>query len=144
MIVSDRPLYTRWGKNLDQEHVLQEYPRPQFRRDSYLNLNGLWSYAIVKEEECPDRFDGEILVPFLRNHRSQASAVSCCRMNISSTAGHSSCPRTLTAGVCCCILMPWIRRRGWRSMDSWPARMWADIFPLPSILQMLCGMAKIA
>ena len=75
MIVSDRPLYTRWGKNLDQEHVLQEYPRPQFRRDSYLNLNGLWSYAIVKEEECPDRFDGEILVPF--SPESPLSGVGC-------------------------------------------------------------------
>lgn len=75
MIVSDRPLYTRWGKNLDREHVLQEYPRPQFRRDSYLNLNGLWSYAIVKEEECPDRFDGEILVPF--SPESPLSGVGC-------------------------------------------------------------------
>lgn len=75
MIVSDRPLYTRWGKNLDQDHVLQEYPRPQFRRDSYLNLNGLWSYAIVKEEECPDRLDGEILVPF--SPESPLSGVGC-------------------------------------------------------------------
>lgn len=75
MIVSDRPLYTRWGKNLDRDHVLQEYPRPQFRRDSYLNLNGLWSYAIVKEEKCPDRFDGEILVPF--SPESPLSGVGC-------------------------------------------------------------------
>ncbi len=75
MIVSDRPLYTRWGKNLDRDHVLQEYPRPQFRRDSYLNLNGLWSYAIVKEEECPDRLDGEILVPF--SPESPLSGVGC-------------------------------------------------------------------
>ena len=75
MIVSDGPLYTRWGKNLDKEHVLQEYPRPQFRRDSYLNLNGLWSYAIVKAEECPDRFDGEILVPF--SPESPLSGVGC-------------------------------------------------------------------
>ena len=75
MIVSDGPLYTRWGKNLDKEHVLQEYPRPQFRRDSYLNLNGLWSYAIVKAKECPDRFDGEILVPF--SPESPLSGVGC-------------------------------------------------------------------
>ena len=64
MIVSDSPIYTRWGKTLDKNDILGEYPRPQLRRDSYLNLNGVWSYAIVKEEECPDRFDGEILVPF--------------------------------------------------------------------------------
>lgn len=75
MIVSDAPLYTRWGKNLDKEHVLAEYPRPQFRRDSYVNLNGLWSYAIVKTPECPDRFDGEILVPF--SPESPLSGVGC-------------------------------------------------------------------
>lgn len=75
MIVSDKPLYTRWGKALDKNHVLCEYPRPQFRRDSYLNLNGIWSYAIVKTEECPDRFDGEILVPF--SPESPLSGVGC-------------------------------------------------------------------
>ena len=43
---------------------LSEYPRPQFKRDSYICLNGYWEYAIRKEEEIPSKFDGEILVPF--------------------------------------------------------------------------------
>ena len=43
---------------------LSEYPRPQFKRDSYLCLNGYWEYAIRKEEAIPDAFDGQILVPF--------------------------------------------------------------------------------
>ena len=43
---------------------LSEYPRPQFKRDSYLCLNGYWEYAIRKEEAIPDIFDGQILVPF--------------------------------------------------------------------------------
>lgn len=55
---------TVWGENLDPAHILTEYPRPQMERESYLNLNGLWSYAITEAENPPDRFDGEILVPF--------------------------------------------------------------------------------
>ena len=43
---------------------LSEYPRPQFKRDSYICLNGIWEYAIRKEETIPDSFDGEILVPY--------------------------------------------------------------------------------
>lgn len=43
---------------------LSEYPRPQFKRDSYICLNGYWEYAIRKEETIPDSFDGQILVPF--------------------------------------------------------------------------------
>lgn len=35
-------LLTKWGKNLNRECPLGEYPRPQFVRDSYLNLNGMW------------------------------------------------------------------------------------------------------
>lgn len=59
-----KQLYTRWGKELDCEHVLQEYPRPLLQRDSYINLNGYWDYAITKEFRRPQRYDGRILVPF--------------------------------------------------------------------------------
>ena len=44
--------------------VPPEYPRPQLRRDSYLNLNGLWEYAITGSDAQPETFDGEILVPY--------------------------------------------------------------------------------
>ena len=43
---------------------LSEYPRPQFKRDSYICLNGYWEYAIKQMEEIPEVFDGQILVPF--------------------------------------------------------------------------------
>lgn len=56
-------LYTSWGKGLKSDTVLSEYPRPHMVRDSYLNLNGYWEYAINKTEEC-NSYDGEILVPF--------------------------------------------------------------------------------
>ena len=58
-------LLTRWGRALDPEHVLQEYPRPHLVRDSYLNLNGWWDYAITPASAPPStRYDGRILVPF--------------------------------------------------------------------------------
>ncbi len=41
-----------------------EYPRPQLQRDSYLNLDGQWDYAIAKGELKPEGYDGKILVPF--------------------------------------------------------------------------------
>ena len=43
---------------------LSEYPRPQFKRDSYICLNGYWEYAIRKEDKIPSKFDGQILVPY--------------------------------------------------------------------------------
>ena len=57
-------LMTPWGEALDREHPLPEYPRPQFRRESYLNLNGPWEYAITKENMEPEEYDGGIIVPF--------------------------------------------------------------------------------
>ena len=55
---------TKWGESLDKNNVLTEYPRPQMERDSYLNLNGIWQYAITENDKFPDIFDGDILVPF--------------------------------------------------------------------------------
>ena len=41
-----------------------DYPRPQFKRQSYFNLNGKWQYAITKSSQVQTEFDGEILVPY--------------------------------------------------------------------------------
>ena len=57
-------LYTRWGKALDANNILQEYPRPLLRRDSYINLNGYWDYAFTNTFKIPEKYDGKILVPF--------------------------------------------------------------------------------
>ena len=57
-------LKTVWGENLNPESILPEYPRPQLVRDSYVNLNGYWDYAITAADTAPERWDGQILVPF--------------------------------------------------------------------------------
>ncbi|MDD4184390.1 MAG: glycoside hydrolase family 2 TIM barrel-domain containing protein [Candidatus Izemoplasmatales bacterium] len=58
-----RILETPFAQKLDQRQVLNEYPRPQMVRDSYLNLNGEWDYCISKDEHCCE-YQGKILVPF--------------------------------------------------------------------------------
>lgn len=57
-------LYTEWGGHLDPEYVLEEYPRPQLKRDNYTILNGYWNYCISTEPVMPERYEGKILVPF--------------------------------------------------------------------------------
>lgn len=57
-------IMTPWGENLDPENVLQEYPRPQLVRDRWINLNGLWEYAITPADAVPEEMEGHILVPF--------------------------------------------------------------------------------
>lgn len=57
-------LPTNWSRSFDREHPLPEYPRPQFVRESYLNLNGTWNYAIKKSSALPREFLAQITVPF--------------------------------------------------------------------------------
>ncbi|MDR0696093.1 MAG: MFS transporter [Christensenellaceae bacterium] len=70
-------LKTKWGLALmsDNSVPLTEYPRPQFRRNSYLNLNGVWKYCITDNNFVTD-WDGDILVPF--SPESQLSGVERC------------------------------------------------------------------
>ena len=61
------PLYTKWGEDLqktNKSNILPEYPRPQFERNSYMNLNGYWDYIITKDNNLPIKFESKILVPF--------------------------------------------------------------------------------
>jgi hypothetical protein len=59
------PLVTRWAAEVSPTNALPEYPRPQLVRPDWLNLNGLWDYAITPDsvEKAPT-MSGEILVPF--------------------------------------------------------------------------------
>lgn len=59
-----KKLKTRWTDTIDKNNVLTEYPRPALVRESYVNLNGLWEYAVTDKEKEPRQYDGEILVPF--------------------------------------------------------------------------------
>ena len=56
-------LTSRWAKDVDKDHALPEYPRPNLVRESYFNLNGEWEYCISHSTHT-EHYDGTILVPF--------------------------------------------------------------------------------
>ena len=61
----EKPMLTEWGAKVTPENAWREHPRPQFRRDSWRSLDGLWNYRVADVADgIPERFDGEILVPF--------------------------------------------------------------------------------
>ncbi|MCL2306217.1 MAG: hypothetical protein FWC43_12810 [Planctomycetaceae bacterium] len=54
-----------FAKDVNSKNPHPEYPRPQLVRKQWVNLNGLWDYAITGENDVqPENFDGKILVPF--------------------------------------------------------------------------------
>lgn len=58
-------LQTQWSDQVNPELPLPEYPRPQMERKAWINLNGLWNYAVSPKEAAQiDGYDGQILVPF--------------------------------------------------------------------------------
>ena len=56
---------TVWADKIDKSCPLPEYPRPQLVRENWMNLNGIYEYAVTSDTNTlPEKFDGEILVPF--------------------------------------------------------------------------------
>ena len=61
---AEGPLKTRWAKDVTPQKAWPDYPRPQFVRKEWLNLNGLWDFAITARDAKPDSYTSQILVPF--------------------------------------------------------------------------------
>ncbi len=54
-----------WTDKVNKTCPLPEYPRPQFERELWQNLNGTFDYKIAtRGEKWISEFDGQILVPF--------------------------------------------------------------------------------
>lgn len=63
--IKDGNILTKWSAEVNPENVLQEYPRPQMRRNQWFSLNGLWDYNILPANQSRNlSFDNQILVPF--------------------------------------------------------------------------------
>ena len=50
--------------NENEEMPLSNHPNPQFMRDSYYSLNGIWKYKISKNPTDLNNINSNILVPF--------------------------------------------------------------------------------
>ncbi len=64
-----KQLFTKWGIKQDPTSILSEYPRPQMKRNSFVNLNGYWNCTFTsleddKKDIFPESYDQKILVPF--------------------------------------------------------------------------------
>ncbi len=58
-------MMTPWAGKITPQNVWNEYPRPQFKRNQWFNLNGLWEYSVIsKTKGQPKKYQGKILVPF--------------------------------------------------------------------------------
>jgi hypothetical protein len=59
-------LMTRWATEVSPINAHPEYPRPQLVRPDWLNLNGLWKYAVTPLglPAAVTNYEGDILVPF--------------------------------------------------------------------------------
>lgn len=63
--VKNDKILTPWATKVDPKNTLPAYPRPQLvRQNNWLNINGLWNYAIVPKTTTPNKYEGKILVPF--------------------------------------------------------------------------------
>lgn len=61
---AENPIMTKWAKEVDPLKPWLQYPRPDMVRNAWINLNGLWDYAITPKGIRPEKWDGSILVPY--------------------------------------------------------------------------------
>jgi len=64
-------LYTEEGEKLmellsrdENTPVFDTYPRPLLKRNSFLNLNGKWDFAVSFDKKLPKSYENSIVVPF--------------------------------------------------------------------------------
>ena len=57
-------LKTRWADEAMCDMPLPEYPRPQMVREDWVNLNGMFDFAITGDIDWCDEYNDEIRVPF--------------------------------------------------------------------------------
>jgi Glycosyl hydrolases family 2, sugar binding domain/Glycosyl hydrolases family 2, TIM barrel domain/Glycosyl hydrolases family 2/Chitobiase/beta-hexosaminidase C-terminal domain/PA14 domain len=62
--IAENPIVTEWAAKVDPVKPWPEYPRPDIIRKNWINLNGMWDYAVTARDVKPEKWDGQILVPF--------------------------------------------------------------------------------
>jgi hypothetical protein len=85
---------TEWAEQIDPANPLPEYPRPQLERDQWLNLNGLWDYALAERGgNMPAAFEVKSWFRTLSNRAFRAFRKGWERTRNCGTTGllHSFC-----------------------------------------------------
>jgi hypothetical protein len=62
--IAENPIITKWSQDVDPLKPWLQYPRPDMVRNAWINLNGLWDFAITQKGIKPEKWDGSILVPY--------------------------------------------------------------------------------
>lgn len=57
-------MFTSEGRKIDRTCPLSEYPTPQFARDSFFCLNGMWEFCLDENPDNHSQYPEKILVPF--------------------------------------------------------------------------------
>ena len=57
-------LTTPYSENFDKTRPWDVYPRPQLKRESYINLNGEWDFTVSESADAPYEFSEKITVPY--------------------------------------------------------------------------------
>ncbi len=114
--IADNPILTDWASRVDPLKPWPEYPRPDMVRKSWINLNGLWDYAITQKYVKPEKWDGSILVPY-----PVESALSGVKKRVSETESlwyktSFSVPKKWTKGE---ILLNF-------EASDWETKVWID------------------
>ena len=74
-------LHTPYEQELDEQTVPHaDYPRPQFKRDSYLCLNGWWDFSVFRRDR--EWLSTKILVPFAPQSRLSGVAMAIKRRDV--------------------------------------------------------------
>lgn len=87
-----------------------EYPRPSLRRDSFVNLNGGWDFAVGGPAQLPEHFDRTIRVPFPPESKLSGIGQVFRRNRLFIIGRISPCRRNLWGGVCCCTSGLWTKK----------------------------------
>jgi hypothetical protein len=62
--IAENPILTQWALKVDPLKPWPQYPRPDLVRKNWINMNGLWDYAITPKDTKPESWTGQILVPY--------------------------------------------------------------------------------
>src|SRR5664280_737774 len=78
--IAENPILTKWANDVDPLKPWLNYPRPDMVRNEWMDLNGLWNYAITPKGIKPEKWDGTIPVSYthLRAHETVLDLV--CRL----------------------------------------------------------------